>query len=383
MGISIKNTNQKQVKANSDKNNKVAYKSIFTFLTSEIAFNRNFPDKKKEQFYSEISLLLSAGTDIKTALELIVDETEKEKDRILLATIKNDIINGLSFSEALKKANKFTEYEYYSLKVGEETSRVDIVLTDLALFFKRKVEQKKKISSALSYPIFLLVSSFGMVIFLLKFLVPMFEGILNSFHKKLPAMTQFVVDASNTISDYFLLFFILSATLFFLIYANRKKVWFRKATALIILKIPVVGEMARNIYLTRFCHSMSLLISARNPLLNSIGLVKKMIDYYPIQIALTAVENDIMHGKLLNESLRAFPIFPKKMIALIKVAEEVNKLDIIFQNLDEQYSKELDHKSEVFGKLLEPFIIVFISVIVGFIVIAMYLPMIEINTGLF
>ncbi len=383
MGISIKNTNQKQVKANSDKNNKVASKSIFTFLTSEIAFNRNFPDKKKEQFYSEISLLLSAGTDIKTALELIVDETEKEKDRILLATIKNDIINGLSFSEALKKANKFTEYEYYSLKVGEETSRVDIVLTDLALFFKRKVEQKKKISSALSYPIFLLVSSFGMVIFLLKFLVPMFEGILNSFHKKLPAMTQFVVDASNTISDYFLLFFILSATLFFLIYANRKKVWFRKATALIILKIPVVGEMARNIYLTRFCHSMSLLISARNPLLNSIGLVKKMIDYYPIQIALTAVENDIMHGKLLNESLRAFPIFPKKMIALIKVAEEVNKLDIIFQNLDEQYSKELDHKSEVFGKLLEPFIIVFISVIVGFIVIAMYLPMIEINTGLF
>lgn len=383
MGISIKNINQKQVKAHSDKNNKVAAKSIFTYLSSEITFNRNFPDKKKEQFYSEISLLLSAGTDIKTALELIVDETEKEKDRILLETIKNDIINGLSFSEALKKANKFTEYEYYSLKVGEETSRVDIVLTDLALFFKRKVEQKKKISSALSYPIFLLVSSFGMVIFLLKFLVPMFEGILNSFHKKLPAMTQFVVDASNTISDYFLLFFILSATLFFLIYVNRKKVWFRKATAIIILKIPVVGEMARNIYLTRFCHSMSLLISARNPLLNSIGLVKKMIDYYPIQIALTAVENDIMHGKLLNESLRAFPIFPKKMIALIKVAEEVNKLGIIFQNLDEQYSKELDHKSEIFGKLLEPFIIVFISVIVGFIVIAMYLPMIEINTGLF
>jgi type IV pilus assembly protein PilC len=108
-----------------------------------------------------------------------------------------------------------------------------------------------------------------------------------------------------------------------------------------------------------------------------------MIDYYPIQSALAVVEDDIMHGKLLNESMRAFPIFPKKMTALIKVAEEVNKLDVIFQSLDEQYSKELDHKSEVFGKLLEPFIIVFISVIVGFIIIAMYLPMIEINTGLF
>ena len=108
-----------------------------------------------------------------------------------------------------------------------------------------------------------------------------------------------------------------------------------------------------------------------------------MIDYYPLQQALEKVEDDLMHGKLLNESMRTMPIFPKKMIALIKVAEEVNKLDAIFNNLDEQYSKDLEYRSELFGKLLEPFVILFISVIVGFIVIAMYIPMMEINTGLF
>ncbi len=381
MGIDIKNINQQQPKA-IKKDHKDGW-GLSEILSQDISFNKNFPDKKKEQFYAEISLLLSAGTDIKTALELIVDETEKEKDRFLLEGIKNDIINGLSFSEALKKTNKFTDYEYYSLKVGEETSRVDIVLTDLAKFFKQKVEQKRKISSTLSYPIFLLVASFGMVIFLLKFLVPMFEGILTSFGKKLPALTQFVVDSSNAVGDYFFLFLLCFVALFLLIYVNRKKEWFRKTTALIILKLPVVGPMAQKIYLTRFCHSMNLLISAKNPLLSSIGLVKKMIDYYPVQSALEVVESDIMHGKLLNESMRAFPIFPKKMTALIKVAEEVNKLDVIFNSLDEQYSKELDYQSEVFGKLLEPFIIVFISFIVGFIVVAMYLPMIEINTGLF
>ena len=381
MGIDIKKKYQEQPKT---KKKKADDKQSFaTILSQDISFNKNFPDKKKEQFYAEISLLLSAGTDIKTALELIVDETEKDKDRMLLEGIKNDIINGLSFSEAIKKTEKFTEYEYYSLKVGEETSRIDVVLTDLAGFFKRKVEQKRKITSALSYPIFLLVASFGMVIFLLKFLVPMFEGILTSFNKKLPALTQFVVDASDTVSDYFLLFLLFFIGTFLLIYRTRKKVWFRKFTAIAILKLPVVGDMAQKICLTRFCHSMNLLISAKNPLLSSINLVGKMIDYYPIQTALKVVEKDIMDGKLLNESMRAFPIFPKKMTALIKVAEEVNKLDVIFKSLDEQYSKELDHKSEVFGKLLEPFIIVFISVIVGFIIIAMYLPMIEINTGLF
>jgi len=380
VAINLKNINPTPTTTTQESSDK---KTILQFLNQDISFNSSFPDKKKEQFYSEISLLLSAGTDIKTALELIVDETEKEKDKKLLKEIKDDIINGLSFSEALQKTGKFTEYEFYSLKVGEETSRVDVVLTDLAVYFKRKVEQKRKLSSTLSYPIVLLFSAFGMVLFLLKFLVPLFQDIFKSFNKELPAVTQFVIDASDAVSEYFLLIFLIIIGIVAFILLNKKKDWFRSFTARIILKLPVVGDMAQKIYLTRFCHAMNLLISARNPLLNSIQLVKKMIDYYPIQTALEKVEDDIMHGKLLNESMRSFSIFPKKMTSLIKVAEEVNKLDAIFHSLDEQYSKELEHKSEIFGKLLEPFIILFISFIVGFIVVAMYIPMMEINTGLF
>ena len=380
MAININNIKQEKVVLKDKSESKG---SILEFLNQDISFGKNFPDKKKEQFYSEISLLLSAGTDMKTALELIVDETEKEKDKKLLLAIKDDIINGNSFSEALKKTNKFTEYEYYSLKVGEETSRVDEVLTDLASFFKRKVEQKRKITSALSYPLVLLVSAFGMVIFLLKFLVPMFQDILKSFNKDLPAVTQWVIDLSEMVSVYFLPILLLIIAVVIFVQLNKKKDWYRKATSSIILRIPVIGDLMQKIYLTRFSHSMNLLISARNPLLNSVQLVNKMIDFYPIQKALVQVEDDIMHGKLLNESMREFSIFPKKMTSLVKVAEEVNKLDAIFQSLDEQYSKELDHKTEVFGKLIEPFIILFISVVVGFIVIAMYLPMMQINTGLF
>ena len=96
-----------------------------------------------------------------------------------------------------------------------------------------------------------------------------------------------------------------------------------------------------------------------------IPLIQKMSGFYPLQYALTKVENDVMHGKLLNESMRFFDNFPKKMTSLIKVAEEVNRRDAIFENLDEQYSKELDYKTEIFGKLIEPFVIVFISVVVG------------------
>lgn len=381
MAIKLKNIDKQ--KSNPSSNIKREDKSILEILNQDISFNSSFPDKKKEQFYAEISLLLSAGTDIKTALELIVDEIEKEKDKKLLEGIKNDIINGSSLSEALQKTGKFTDYEFYSIKVGEESSRVDIVLSDLAIYFKRKIEQKRKLSSALSYPVVLLATALGMVVFLLKFLVPMFQDIFKSFNKELPEITQFVIDASETISDYFLIILLIIAGSTVFVLMNKKKVWFKTITANLVLKMPIIGDITKKIYLTRFCHSMNLLISTRNPLLNSIQLVIKMIDYQPIQVALEQVERDIMNGKSLNESMRQFPIFPKKMTSLIKVAEEVNKLDAIFQNLDEQYSKELEHQSELFGKLLEPIVILFISVIVGFIVIAMYIPMMEINTGLF
>lgn len=381
MAIKLKNIDKQ--KSNPSSNIKREDKSILEILNQDISFNSSFPDKKKEQFYAEISLLLSAGTDIKTALELIVDEIEKEKDKKLLEGIKNDIINGSSLSEALQKTGKFTDYEFYSIKVGEESSRVDIVLSDLAIYFKRKIEQKRKLSSALSYPVVLLATALGMVVFLLKFLVPMFQDIFKSFNKELPEITQFVIDASETISDYFLIILSIIAGSTVFVLMNKKKVWFKTITANLVLKMPIIGDITKKIYLTRFCHSMNLLISTRNPLLNSIQLVIKMIDYQPIQVALEQVERDIMNGKSLNESMRQFPIFPRKMTSLIKVAEEVNKLDAIFQNLDEQYSKELEHQSELFGKLLEPIVILFISVIVGFIVIAMYIPMMEINTGLF
>ena len=139
MAIKVSHINTTVPAATKEKQQK---SSILQLLNQDISFSKSYPDKKKEQFYSEISLLLSAGTDIKTALELIVEETEKDKDKKLLESIKNDIINGASFSEALQHTGKFTEYEYYSLKVGEESSRVDLVLTDLATFFKRKILSK-------------------------------------------------------------------------------------------------------------------------------------------------------------------------------------------------------------------------------------------------
>ena len=137
------------------------------------------------------------------------------------------------------------------------------------------------------------------------------------------------------------------------------------------------------IYFERFSQSLALLISSKTPLLNAIQLVKNMIVFYPYVKALNVIEKDIMQGMQLNESMSKFPLFDKRVISLIKVAEEVNQLDTIFQKLSKQYSEELEHKLSILSSLLEPVLIIFVGLIVGIILIAMYLPMFQLSTSIY
>ena len=127
------------------KENAAEKKSALDFLNKDIKlFGSAFNDKKKERFYSELFILFSAGVDIRSALELIEEEQAKEKDRLLFASIKESIIAGNSLSKALQQTGLFTMYEYYSLQIGEESGRLTEVLTELSIFFTKKIQQKSR-----------------------------------------------------------------------------------------------------------------------------------------------------------------------------------------------------------------------------------------------
>jgi type IV pilus assembly protein PilC len=124
---------------------------------------------------------------------------------------------------------------------------------------------------------------------------------------------------------------------------------------------------------------MALMLSSKVNMLRAITLVKQMIRFYPIEITLSAVERDIMKGVPLSKSLASFSIYPSKMIALIKAGEEVNKVDYFLKTLNQQFSEEIDHQSAILGSMIEPFIIIFLGIIVGVILIAMYLPLFHLS----
>ncbi|MEM9023679.1 MAG: type II secretion system F family protein, partial [Bacteroidota bacterium] len=126
--------------------------------------------------------------------------------------------------------------------------------------------------------------------------------------------------------------------------------------------------------------SMHLLTASQTPLVEALNLVEKMISFYPMEAALPHIRNGILQGEALHASLARFPVFNKRMVSLIKVAEEVNQLDMIFEKLSHQYSDEVEHQTGMIGSVIEPIMIIFIAVFVGFILIAMYLPLFELST---
>jgi len=360
---------------------KVKTSSKKSILEKEITFFKgSFNNKIKEAFYSELSVLLHAGISLKESLTLIIEQQKKVNNKTILEDILNNIIKGESFSDAIKKQKDFSEYEYYSLKIGEETGTLIKVTDELGKFFNRKNEQKKIIMNAMSYPIIVFTTAFLSVLFMLKYVVPMFANIFKQNGVDLPWITKLIISFSNGLEKYFWLIILIVIALVIIKNLIKKKVLYKRITTSVILKMPFFGELLRKMYIAQFTQATALLTSAKIPILNSIQLTKKMIDYYPLQIALEDVEKSVLSGKSLSICLKTHSIFDNKMISLIKVAEESNRMEYVFDKLTTQYNDEIQNKSKMLSTILEPLIIIVLGVIVAVILIAMYLPMFKLST---
>ena len=372
--------NLDNIKTQKSKNKSFDFEKL---LKTEISlFGNSFSNKKKEAFYTELSVLLNAGISLKEALSLIEQEQKKRTDKELLKTILEYLISGKSFSESIKGFKDFTEYEYYSIKIGEETGTLQKVTKELGLFSRRRNEQRRNVMNALSYPIVVLITATLSVLFMLRYVVPMFADIFKQNQVELPWLTKMVLKASSIFQNYFWLVVVLFLALFISRKLISKKIWYKKYTSKVFLKIPFVGELMRKMYIGQFTQAVALLTNAKVPVLNSIQLTKKMIDFYPLQIALEDVESKILSGSSLSESLKLHKVFDNKMISLLKVAEETNQNEFIFERLTTQYNEEIQYKSKMLSTVLEPLIIVFLGAFVAIILIAMYLPMFTLSTVL-
>lgn len=379
-GIDISNYQSPQQKKKPEQH--LEANKLFEFLNKDISLgNGQLPDKKKEAFYHEMGTLIQSGIAIKTALELTVNSYTQAKDKELFESIKQEVITGSSLSDALKNNKKFSSYEYYSIRIGEETGRLAEVLNELGRYYKSKISQRRKIIGAITYPLLVLSTSFAAIFFMIKFVVPMFADVFKRFGGKLPAITAMIVSFADWFDRniYLMLVFMVAIVMFYVL--NRRKIWFKKWLTLALLKIPVVGVILKKIYLARFANTMRLLTGTNTPLLQAMEMVRQMISFYPIEQSLLIAEKDILKGSSLSATLGKHEFYPVKFIQMIKIAEEVNKLEYFFEQLANQYTEEVEYQTNAISGLLEPLIIIFLGLAVGIILIAMYLPMFQMSNS--
>ncbi len=373
MGIKFENINPVTEKAER--------KSKTSFLNKEITlFGNSFSNKSKEQFYSELSVLLNSGINLKQSLDLISETQNKQKDRKLMDEISAKIVLGSSLSEALSENNNFTPYEYQAIRIGEQTGRLPKITEDLREYFNRKTEMKRQLISSLSYPIIVLITASLVVFFMLKYVVPMFVDIFKQNKVELPWLTKVIVSISNFVAENGWLLMLLLVGLFILQKFISKQDWYYKIIGVLQLKIPILGDYIKKIYLIQFTQAMALLTNAKIPVVNGIALVSNMIQFYPLEHSLNEIEKDIIQGEKLNESFKKHSFYDKKMLALLKVAEETNQTEYIFKKLYDQYSAEIKYQGQIISNVLNFLLTLIVGIIVGTILIAMYLPMFKLSS---
>ncbi len=351
--------------------------------TSAKSFNINFqtlfPSVKSEElilFTEQFATLIAAGLSILDALDGLSEQTENKYFKKVILGIKKDIEGGSSIKNAFSKYKKIFPPIYLGLlEVGEESGTLDRVLRGIANYLEREDDIKKKVSAAFAYPKFVVFVVTAVVVFLLVYVFPKFVSIYGQAGQKLPEPTIILLGVSKFITKNYILI-ILFVVLFYvgykLIYATKKGKYFMDKLK---VQIPLFGKISKFSALSRFVHSLSLVLRSGIDIVSAIETAAKVTSNAFYVSELGIVEEKIKSGESFSEALRERPAFPKIMAQMVAVGEKSGKLDDLLDKLGELWDKNIDHQIKNMSAKIEPTMIIILGVIVGFVALAMYLPM--------
>lgn len=337
-------------------------------------------DKKKYILFSELNSLLTAGLSFSSSFEMLINGEDKKNDALILNKIYLQIINGMEFWRAMEASHGFTNLDTGVIRIGEQTGKLSQSLQFLSDYYRKKNEQRSILVSALSYPIVIVATAILVLCFMITVVIPMFEQVYSRMGGSLPEMTQFMMRLSARFPMICIIiaFLVICFAVIRLLWGETDK--YRQITSDTLLRIPLIGDLIKSHYQLQFCKLLHLLISSDVQLTASLDMLKDIIHFYPYSQSFQIISEGLKQGDTFFENLNKFKhIYGNKLTALIRVGEETNCLDKMFFNLYNDINHELEHKLKRLGSILEPILILCIGIIVGFVLIAMYLPMFKLG----
>jgi type IV pilus assembly protein PilC len=347
-------------------------------ITLSLPFKKKVNQRAIAIFTRQLATMIDAGLPLVQSLEILSIQQEQKLFKDIIREIREDVEGGSTFAGALKKHPAAFDDLYTNLVVaGEEGGILDNILLRLAGYIEKAEALKKKVKSAMVYPATIVGVAVIVVMILMIFVIPVFENMFQSAGQSLPLPTLIVLGMSKLIKKYVFIVIPALFVLFFLLRRYHKSENGRAVIDRLLLKLPVIGPLLQKISVARFSRTLGTLVSSGVPILDGLSIVSKTSGNRTIETAILNARASIREGETIAEPLGRSGMFPPMVIQMISVGESTGALDSMLSKIADFYEEEVDVAVGNLTALLEPFLMVFLGVVIGGVVISMYLPIFQ------
>lgn len=336
--------------------------------------SKPFGQAELMRFTRQLAILINAGVPILESLEILEQQEKNPTLKKVVRNISVQVEEGKSLYDAMMGQLGFTKLYCSLVRAGESAGILDTILNKLAEFLEKAEKLKKQVKSALTYPVIVVIVGIAVVFGLMTFVVPQFVSILQESNQEIPWVTQTVIDISNFFQNYTLLLIVglFSTTMIFLNYiktSTGKKQW-----DIFTMKAPLFGMLVIKGNLGSFTRTLATMLSAGVPIIDALEICIETLDNTQIAKDLEKVRKAVIEGKSITEPLKRIRYFPPLVTQMIKVGESTGNLDQMLIKVADVFEEEVEELVHNLTKLIEPIILVVLGGIIGFVLIAMYLP---------
>lgn len=326
-------------------------------------------------FTRQFATMIDSGLPLVQCLDIQAKQAPNPTFRDELAVIKETVESGATFADSLRKyPGTFDELYRNMVAAGEVGGILDTILNRLAVYLEKADALKRQIKGAMMYPLATVIVAAVVVAVLLLKVVPTFETMFAEFGSSLPAPTQFVIDLSKWLQSNFLYIVVMIVGGVWGLRVFYRSPIGHFAIDKIMLKAPVFGELLTRVAVARFCRTMGTMIASGVPILEALDICGRTAGNKVIEKAVMKVRDSIAEGRTIAEPLSEAGVFPEMVCQMIHVGEATGAIDVMLNKVADFYEEEVDQAVENLTSLLEPIIMVFLGVVIGGLVIAMYLP---------
>jgi general secretion pathway protein F len=328
----------------------------------------------------QLATLLRSGLPLEESLQAVAEQTEKPRVQRIILGVRGKVVEGHPLADGLRDfPQAFPEIYRATVSAGEQSGKLDSVLERLSDYTESRQVMGQQVSNALVYPIVLMVLSFAIVSFLLAYVVPQVVAVFESGHQELPIATRILIAASDLVRNYWVYAVII---LGLATWGFRR--WLKAPEAQLrfdrfLLKVPLVGKLIRGVNTSRFSRTFSILTASAVPVLEALRISAEVVNSLPMKRAVEEAALRVREGAPIGRSLAARKMFPPMMIHLISSGESSGELEKMLERAASNQEREMDGLLSTMTNLLGPFMVVFMGGIVMFIVIALLLPIFQLN----